>query len=80
MALSNATFVLRVIAPDSTDTRTYSFPADVPAGSRLFEIGLTGKDWAKARVQPVAWDLELRAADGRVLASAKSFLWEKPVR
>ena len=80
LALSNATFVLRVIAPDSTDTRTYSFPADVPAGSRLFEIGLTGKDWAKARVQPVAWDLELRAADGRVLASAKSFLWEKPVR
>lgn len=79
-ALAGATFVLRVIAPDSTDTRTYSFPADVPPGSRLFQIGLTGKDWPKARVEPVAWQLELRAADGRVLASAKSFLWEKPDR
>ena len=73
-----ATFVIRVIAPESTDTRTYSFPADVPAGSRLFQIGLTGKDWAKRREEPVAWALELRAPDGSVLASARSFLWEKP--
>jgi hypothetical protein len=77
-ALAGTTFILRVIAPDSTDTRTYSFPADVPAGSRLFQIGLTGKDWTKPRVEPVAWELELRAPDGRVLASARSFLWAKP--
>jgi hypothetical protein len=75
-----ATFVLRVISPESIDIRVFSFPADVPAGSRLFEIGLTGKDWPKARVEPIAWELELRASDGSLLARKASFLWEKPDR
>ncbi len=79
-SIPGAIFVLHVIAPESTDTRTYSFPQDVPAGSRLFQIGLTGKDWTKPRVQPVAWELELRSADGSLLASKKSFLWEKSAR
>lgn len=72
-----ATFVLRVISPESIEVREFSFPAVVPSGSRLFEIGLTGKDWPGVRVQPVAWELELRAADGSVLARKVSFLWEK---
>jgi hypothetical protein len=72
--------VLRVISPESIDIRVFSFPADVPAGSRLFEIGLTGKDWPKARVEPIAWELELRASDGSLLARKASFLWEKPDR
>lgn len=75
-----AVFVLRVIAPEAIDVRVFSFPADVPAGSKLFEIGLTGRDWTGVRVQPVAWELELRAADGSVLAKKASFLWEKPDR
>ena len=76
-AIAGATFIVRVIAPDSTDTVTFNLPQDVPAGSHLFQIGLTGKDWSKPRVQPVAWEIELHAADGRLLAKAKSFLWEK---
>lgn len=81
VALAGTTFTLRVIKPDSTDTRVYSFPAGVPAGSQLFELGLTGSDWAAGRhVFPVAWELELTAADGRVLARKSSFLWEKPAR
>ena len=79
-ALPGATFVLRVISPESTDTRAFSFPTDVPAGSWLFQIGLTGKDWAGPRIQPVAWEIELHGADGRLLASARSYLWEKPPR
>jgi hypothetical protein len=78
--LRGATFILRVISPDSIDPKTFNFPADVPAGSRLFEIGLTGKDWAGPRVQPIAWELELRAADGSLLTRSTSFLWEKPWR
>ena len=78
--LAGTVFVVRVIAPDSTETRSYSFPADIPAGSRLFQIGLTGRDWASPRAQAVAWEVELQAADGRVLAAAHSFLWEKPGR
>jgi hypothetical protein len=78
--LRGATFVVRVITAESIDTRTYSFPAVVPGGSRLFEIGLTGTDWKGPRAEPVAWEVELDAADGRVLARKTSFLWEKPER
>jgi hypothetical protein len=78
--VSGAAFVLRVVYPDSIEVRVFRFPADIPAGKRLFEIGLTGKDWPGARVQPVAWELELQSADGGVLARKASFLWEKPGR
>jgi hypothetical protein len=77
-ALASATFTVRVIKPDSVETRVYSFPATVPAGSRLFEIGLTGTDWASSHVLPVAWEVELRSADGTLLAETSNFLWEKP--
>jgi hypothetical protein len=79
-AVRGATFVVRVISPNATDTRVFSFPTEVLAGSQLFEIGLTGKDWAGARVFPIAWDIELHAADGRLLDRKSSFLWEAPSR
>jgi hypothetical protein len=78
--LRGATFVVRVITTDAIDTKTFSFPATVPGGSKLFEIGLTGTDWKGARFEPVAWEVELDAADGRVLARKTSYLWEKPER
>ena len=71
-------FVVRVITPDSTDTKVFSFPAEVRQGSWLYDLGLTGRDWAGARVRPVAWEVELRSASGEVLARKASFLWEKP--
>ena len=71
-------FVLRVITPDSTDTKTFTFPAQVREGSWLYDIGLTGKDWTGARVRPVAWEVELLSATGQVLARKASFLWEMP--
>ena len=44
----------------------------------MFNVGLTGDDWAGPKVHPVAWKIEVVTADGRVLGVAKSFLWEKP--
>jgi hypothetical protein len=76
--VAGATFIIRLITLESTETKTYSFPAIVPNGQRLFELGLTGSDWKGPRVQPVAWELELDAADGTVLARMTSYLWEKP--
>jgi len=73
-----AAFIVRVITPDSTDTKAFTFPAEVREGSWLYDIGLTGKDWAGARVRPVAWEVELRSASGEVLARKASFLWEMP--
>jgi hypothetical protein len=52
----------------------------VPAGGRLFVVGLTGTDWPMIRVVPVAWDVELQDPDGSLLAKKVSFLWEKPSR
>jgi hypothetical protein len=78
--VDGATFVVRVITLEAVDTKTYSFPSIVPGGSRLFEIGLTGTDWKGPRAQPVAWEVELDSADGRVLARQTSYLWEKPER
>ena len=75
--MQGAAFVIRVIAVGSVDTRVYRFPAEIPAGSRLFELGLTGRDWAGPKVQPTAWEVELDDADGRVVARETSYLWEK---
>ncbi|HXQ80461.1 MAG TPA: hypothetical protein VN775_04060 [Opitutaceae bacterium] len=73
-----AVFFVRVVTPEATETKVFSFPADVRVGSWLFEIGLTGKDWGAEHVHPVAWEVELQSSDGRVLARKASFLWEKP--
>jgi hypothetical protein len=81
-ALEHAKFVVQVIRPDAPDVREYTFPvANAPAGESVFNLGLTGADWPGAgKASPVAWKLELVAADGRVLAAQKSFLWEKPAK
>lgn len=80
-ALAGARFVVDVIRPDSPDAKTFSFPAAMPAGETVFQLGLTGADWPGGeKAQPVAWRLALVAADGRPLAEQKSFLWEKPAK
>lgn len=76
--MSDVVFTVKVIKPDSTDTVAYSFAAFIPKGGQLFEIGLTGTDWAGPKAQPVAWEVELHSPDGRLLAAKSSFLWEKP--
>jgi hypothetical protein len=78
--VSGAVFFVRVVTPEAKETKVFTFPADVRAGSWVFGIGLTGKDWAGEHVQPVAWEVELQSADGVVLARKTSFLWEKPGR
>jgi hypothetical protein len=79
-ALSDARFSLQVIAPDNPVAKTFVFPASLAAGTTIFHLGLTGADWLDPKAQPVAWKFELIRADGQVIATAKSFLWEKPAR
>lgn len=76
-ALPGAKFELKLIKPDSPVTRTYTFPATVPAGGHVFNLGLTGSDWPGKDIHPVAWQLRLIAADGRELGAGQSFLWSK---
>jgi hypothetical protein len=77
--LSGAVFEVSLVRTDSPEPRNWSFPVATLARNQTVELGLTGADWpGGARARPVAWKIALRAADGRVLAEQKSFLWEKP--
>ena len=76
--LAGAKFELQVITPTSPEAKTFTFPADVTAGSPLYQLGLTGADWPGAKSRPVAWQLRLLAADGKTLIAKESFLWDLP--
>jgi hypothetical protein len=77
-AISAATFALQVVAPDSAVAKSYTFPVSVPPRETVYELGLTGTDWAGKDVHPVAWKLDLLSSDGKVLSTEQSFLWEMP--
>ena len=78
---AGAKFELAVIRPDSPEPKLFTFPVTGPAGDNVFDLGVTGPDWPGGKkTNPVAWKLTLVAADGRVLAEHKSFLWEKPAK
>lgn len=69
---------LEVITAADAKPVSYTFPAELKAGATVFHLGLTGADWPDAAANPVAWKLDLLDAEGAVLATEKSYLWEKP--
>lgn len=71
-------FSIQLSMPGEPKPRTIGFDAELPSGEAVLNLGLTGADWPDAKTNPIAWKLDLLAADGRVLASEKSYLWEKP--
>lgn len=77
-AATTAKIVLQVVMPADQDLRTFTFQADLKAGKTLLHLGLTGADWPDAKTNPVAWKIDVFAADGKLLTSEKSFLWDKP--
>lgn len=74
--LAGAKFELQVITPTSPEAKVFAFSADIPSGSSVHRIGLTGVDWPDGRARPVAWYLSLLAADGRTVIAQQSFLWD----
>lgn len=77
-AAAKATFRLQVITPADAEPKTFTFAADIPPGSHVYHLGLTGSDWTDINARPVAWKIDLVGADDQVLASEQSFLWSKP--
>lgn len=75
-----AKLILSLIKPDAPQVRVYTFPVPLNAGDGVYNLGLTGTDWAGKKTHPVAWKLEVVATDGTPLAVKKSFLWEKPAQ
>ncbi len=69
---------LHVITAAGAQPLAYRFAPAIGAGDTVFQLGLTGPDWPDAKASPVAWKLDLTDANGQILASEKSYLWEKP--
>ena len=78
-ALRPAKAALQVVTSTSAQPVNYEFPVTLRAGDTVFNIGLTGADWPDSEQHPVAWKLDFVADDGHLLATATSYLWEKPV-
>jgi hypothetical protein len=70
---------VQMITPTDAKTQTHTFVTDLKTGETVLDLGLTGADWPDAKANPVAWKLDLLSTAGRVLATEKSYLWEKPV-
>lgn len=80
-ALPAAKFEVSVIRPDHPEAKVFTFAAALPEKETVLHLGVTGADWPGGKgANPVAWKIALLAADGRVLAEHKSFLWEKPAK
>jgi hypothetical protein len=69
---------LELIGQNWQEPRTTIFPVEIPAGTKAFQLGLTGPEWQDAKVQPMAWHLRVIGENGEPLATEKSYLWEKP--
>jgi hypothetical protein len=81
-ALANVRVELDILTPASPEPRrvTTFAATTIPAGSHVFQIGLTGTDWPDAQLQPVAWQLHFLNADGQELLREQSFLWSQPAK
>lgn len=73
-------FRLEVVTPGATQPHQFEFPAHLPAGNQVYQLGLTGADWPASTVSPMAWKLELVDPAGQPIATEKSYLWEKPAQ
>ena len=70
---------VQLITPTDAKPKPYTFAADLKAGTTILDLGLTGADWPDPKANPVAWKLDIVAAEGgNPLATETSYLWEKP--
>lgn len=70
--------IVELNLPAEQQVRRHRFTTELTSGKTLVNLGLTGPDWPDAKTNPVAWKIEIATADGRVLATEKSYLWDKP--
>lgn len=76
--LQAARLELQVITPRSPAPATYTHAVEVPRGTHVFQVGLTGTDWPTPEEAPVAWRITVYDSQGNLLVSDQSYLWSKP--
>lgn len=69
---------LEIIGDTSAKPVIHTFTVPIESGETVLQLGLTGTDWSDAQANPVAWKLAIIDSEGHVLATEKSYLWEKP--
>ncbi len=72
---TGAKFILQIITPETPEPKTHAFPITLGPQEVVFDVGLTGPDWAGRKTHAVAWRLSVVNAEGHELASQQSFLW-----
>ena len=77
-APGSVTCHLQIISATNAKPVNHVFPVDLKSGGSVLNLGLTGADWPDPKANPVAWKIELKNADGSLLATEKSYLWDKP--
>ena len=70
---------IELITPTDTKPKTYTFSTGLKSGQNLLDLGLTADDWPDEKANPVAWKIDFLGSGDSVLASEKSYLWERPV-
>lgn len=78
LALEDTNLVVEVVLPGNPAVRTFTFPAAIASGAKVYQLGLTGTDWPAKNIRPAAWRVTARGADGAILAELASFLWSGP--
>lgn len=69
---------IEVLRSDKKTTTSYRLDLTEVRKSRWLYLGLTGEDWPSETLQPVAWQILIRDKNEKIIATWKSFLWEKP--
>ena len=79
VSLSGSNVLIQVVRSDQPQAESYKlgFPSEGKPGKEVF-LGITGKDWASQKIKPIAWRIEIRDAEGKLLAERQSFLWGHP--
>lgn len=69
--------ILSIIRLGRTEIKQFNFPfPTIEKGKREIFLGLTGKDWTSEAPPPIAWQIEFKNPQGKLLARKKSFLWD----
>ncbi len=68
---------LQIVMPASIKPLDHAFAANLRGGETVLNLGLTGADWPGVQTNPVAWKIDVVGTGGQVLATAKSYLWDK---
>ncbi|MDP2136875.1 MAG: hypothetical protein Q8J74_03390 [Candidatus Didemnitutus sp.] len=74
-----AKVVVEIVPPGPQRSRSFTFPLRLTPGKAVFNLGVTGEDWPDAEADIVAWKLTISSVAGEILATEKSYLWEKPI-